>query len=90
MDSEDSEESEMKGGLARYIPKFERDLVWRNILAFLYLHTAALYGIYLSVFHAKIATTLFSKLFLRQIPFFFNFHDLPCFKKIISVINIQF
>lgn len=48
-------------GLSRYLPKFEAELVWLNVLAFVYLHSAALYGIFLAIFYAKIQTTLFSK-----------------------------
>lgn len=40
---------------------FDSDLVWRNIIAFIYLHIGALYGLYLLFTQAKLATALFGK-----------------------------
>uniref|UniRef100_U5EY18 Putative fatty acid desaturase n=1 Tax=Corethrella appendiculata TaxID=1370023 RepID=U5EY18_9DIPT len=37
-----------------------KNFVWRNIIAFIYLHTAALYGLYLAITSAKIITFLFA------------------------------
>lgn len=31
-------------------PKYRWEIVWRNVIAFLYLHTFALYGLYLFLF----------------------------------------
>lgn len=39
--------------------KPERVIVWRNVILFLYLHAAALYGVYLVFTSAKILTSLF-------------------------------
>lgn len=39
-----------------------RQLVWRNIILFAYLHVAALYGAYLFLFSAKWQTDIFGKL----------------------------
>lgn len=36
-------------------------LVWRNIIAFIYLHIAAIYGLYLCFTSAKSSTILVSK-----------------------------
>lgn len=40
---------------------FESDLVWRNIILFIFLHTGASYGLYLVFTQAKLPTTIFSK-----------------------------
>lgn len=39
-------------------PKYEWKIVWRNVIAFLYLHLGALYGLYLVLVAAKIYTLL--------------------------------
>jgi stearoyl-CoA desaturase (delta-9 desaturase) len=41
--------------------KYVRRIVWRNVLIFLYLHLAAIYGIYLAFISAKLMTTIFGK-----------------------------
>jgi len=41
--------------------KYVRRIVWRNVLIFLYLHFAAIYGIYLVFISAKLMTTIFGK-----------------------------
>lgn len=41
--------------------KRKPQLVWRNIILFVYLHLAALYGIYLMFTSARIYTSLFGK-----------------------------
>ena len=41
--------------------KYERQLVWRNILLFIYLHSAAAYGLYLMLY-AKYQTNLYGEL----------------------------
>lgn len=38
-------------------------LVWRNIILFIYLHIVALYGLYICFTNAKWTTLLFGKLF---------------------------
>lgn len=45
-----------------------KQLVWRNIILFAYLHLAALYGGYLFIFSAKWQTDIFGKL----ITFYLN------------------
>lgn len=42
-------------------PKYRWEIVWRNVLAFLYLHTAGLYGMYLFLFVCTWKTFLWSK-----------------------------
>jgi len=39
-----------------------RQIVWRNAVGFLFLHLAALYGLYVSVTSAKILTWVYGKL----------------------------
>ncbi|KAK1134885.1 hypothetical protein K0M31_007652 [Melipona bicolor] len=39
-------------------PKYEWKIVWRNVIAFAYLHLGALYGIYLTFTATKLQTTL--------------------------------
>lgn len=41
----------------------EVKLVWRNIILFVYLHIAALYGFYLMLTSAKIKTALWGEYF---------------------------
>lgn len=41
---------------------FIRVIVWRNVLAFVILHLAALYGLYRALTSAKLLTTLFGKI----------------------------
>lgn len=36
-------------------------LVWRNIILFAYLHSVAVYGLYLMFTSAKLATSIFGK-----------------------------
>lgn len=47
---------------------FKTPLVWRNIIAFAYLHTAALYGLYLCIFEARGLTVAFGeyKIFFKN------------------------
>lgn len=44
--------------------KKPRELVWRNIILFSYLHLAALYGAFLFLTSAKWQTDLFGKLYI--------------------------
>lgn len=46
-----------------------KQLVWRNIILFAYLHLAALYGGYLFLFSAKWQTDVFGKLLLLSTYF---------------------
>lgn len=43
-------------------PKYVRSIVWRNVLIFAYLHLGALYGVYLAITSAKLATVIFGEL----------------------------
>jgi hypothetical protein len=43
--------------------KFWSQIVWRNVIAFLYMHSAALYGLYLAVTKMKGITVLWGKYF---------------------------
>jgi hypothetical protein len=40
---------------------YKLKFVWINVIAFIYLHVSAVYGLYLSVTSAKASTSLFSK-----------------------------
>lgn len=39
-------------------PKYQWKIVWRNMIAFTYLHLGALYGLYILIVAAKFYTTL--------------------------------
>lgn len=58
------------GGLVKDIEKLKKaekrklKLVWRNIIAFGYLHMAALYGAWLMITSAKWQTIAFGKFFI--------------------------
>lgn len=41
--------------------EYKRQIVWRNVLLFGYLHVAALLGAYLSIFSAKWLTVVWGK-----------------------------
>lgn len=62
----------------KYKPyRYQRQIVWRNVALFVYLHIAALYGAYLMFASAKIATSIWGnlKLFLlinESCVLFFN------------------
>lgn len=46
----------------KYKPyRYQRQIVWRNVALFAYLHIAALYGAYLMFASAKIATSIWGK-----------------------------
>lgn len=42
-------------------PKYRWEIVWRNVIAFLYLHTFAFYGLYLALFVCTWKTFFWSK-----------------------------
>lgn len=44
-------------------PQYRWQIVWRNVLAFIYLHTFALYGLYLFLFVCSWKTCWWSKFF---------------------------
>lgn len=43
--------------------KYKWNIVWRNVIAFLYLHISAVYGLYLCFTGAKLCTVIYSKSF---------------------------
>lgn len=43
--------------------KYKWKIVWRNVIAFLYLHISAVYGLYLCFTGAKLITVIYSKSF---------------------------
>lgn len=46
----------------KYRPyRYQRQIVWRNVALFAYLHIAALYGAYLMLVSSKIATSIWGK-----------------------------
>lgn len=53
---------ELKNDNAKPREKYRRKLVWRNIILFVYLHLAAVYGAYLMLASAKILTAVFATL----------------------------
>ena len=40
---------------------YKKEIVWRNVILFIYLHAAALFGLYLMLFVAQWNTLLFGK-----------------------------
>lgn len=44
-------------------PKYKWHIVWRNVVAFVYLHAGALYGLYLMFSGAKIQSSIFREYF---------------------------
>lgn len=47
-------------------------IVWRNVILFLYLHVAAVYGLYLIFTSARLLTTLFGESKNNIFGFFFS------------------
>jgi len=45
-------------------PKYQWKIVWRNMIAFTYLHLGALYGLYILITAAKFYTFLWSTFYL--------------------------
>jgi stearoyl-CoA desaturase (delta-9 desaturase) len=45
--------------------KYRRQIVWRNVILFAYLHLAAVYGAYLMLTSAKIITTIWGMYYSR-------------------------
>lgn len=41
--------------------EYKRELVWRNIILFIFLHGAALYGAYIALTSAKLLTDIWGK-----------------------------
>lgn len=46
-------------------PKYQWKIVWRNVIAFLYLHISALYGLYILIVAAKGYTFLWGMFYLH-------------------------
>lgn len=44
--------------------QYKREIVWRNVLIFIYIHIGGLYGLYLLIFEADLRTFLFGKFFV--------------------------
>lgn len=66
LDERDAET--VDGGLEKpqqgYAGRRKIRLVWRNIILFIYLHLAAVYGLWLLLTSAKLITSIFGKQFL--------------------------
>lgn len=43
---------------------FKRQIVWKNVLGFIVLHIAAVYGLYLALFKAKPFMVFYGKIFI--------------------------
>lgn len=43
--------------------RVKREVIWQNVLLYIYLHMSALYGMFLIFSQAQFATALFSKLY---------------------------
>jgi hypothetical protein len=55
--------------------EFLRAIVWRNVIIFLYVYLAAIYGVYVAIFKAKALTILWSEyLHLSTIKLPFQVH----------------
>lgn len=46
---------------AKAVPEYRWQIVWRNVAIFIYLHVAAIYGLYLGITRAQWPTFFFSK-----------------------------
>ncbi|KAJ8675191.1 hypothetical protein QAD02_010977 [Eretmocerus hayati] len=63
--SEDLHRHQVTNGETKKYPEYRIQIVWRNVIIFVLLHTAALYGLYLAITSAKLVTTIFA-FFLYQ------------------------
>lgn len=53
---------------------FKRQIVWKNVLGFIVLHLAAIYGLYLSLFKAKGFMFFYGKkISIKKLEWVFNF-----------------
>jgi hypothetical protein len=70
--------------------KYSRQIVWRNVILFVYLHLAAVYGAYLMLTSAKIITTVFGVyyfyIFLFIIIIYF-FYYISCLEQMKSMLQ---
>lgn len=59
-------EDAVEGDLAKSeeVP-YKRQIVWKNVVLFIYLHLAALYGLYLVFTSAKMNTLIFGKYYIH-------------------------
>lgn len=56
---------------SKYQPhRYQRQIVWRNVALFAYLHVAALYGAFLMFASAKIATSIWGKFLIFNVELF--------------------
>lgn len=55
--------TKIKDDEAKSSSNYKVQIVWRNVIIFVVLHVGALYGLYLAVSSAKIATTVFGENF---------------------------
>lgn len=53
----------------------KREVVWQNVLIFIYLHMSALYGLSLLFLHAQFSTIVFSKYSVKLFFAFFYFEN---------------
>ncbi|XP_071439674.1 acyl-CoA Delta-9 desaturase-like isoform X2 [Hetaerina americana] len=59
------EEPEVKGNQLKVQTigtdyNFQRQIVWKNVIGFIYLHAAAIYGLYLAITSAKLLTNIWA------------------------------
>lgn len=47
----------------------KREVVWQNVLLFIYLHMSAVYGLTLLFLHAQFSTIVFSKYLIKLTTF---------------------
>lgn len=49
---------------------FKRKIVWFNVIGFMILHMAAVYGLFLILSRGKLATLIYGKYYLKKLPEF--------------------
>lgn len=59
-------------------PKYQWKIVWRNVIAFIYLHGGAVYGLYLLITVAQLYTLLWGMFCFTCIVFFLFIRRLIC------------
>lgn len=73
----------------KYKPyRYQRQIVWRNVALFAYLHVAALYGAYLMFASAKITTSIWGELFIFSMYLFIILFNLLVYFSNFTISNV--
>lgn len=73
----------------KYKPyRYQRQIVWRNVALFAYLHLAALYGAYLMFASAKVATSIWGNYLIFVLLSYTYFQNLFMYFSNFTISNV--